>query len=517
MSACDAAKANNSSLGCDYFVVEPDTLSIVQGACFAVYVANTWTAPVTLTAEWGTTSLQIAAATRKPSGSGVSLTYTPLTNGQLQPGEVGIVFLNSFNAGGMLNIDCPVAPAMTAYDGAVHGTAIGKAFHIASDRPIVAYDMMPFGGGAGLTTGATLLLPTTAWDTNYIAVNPFEQSQLSPDLQNFIAITAAEDATGVTISPTADILAGAGVAGTTKGQPHTYVLNRGEYLQIVQPGELTGSPIQSNKPVGVWGGANCFNIGVNSNYCDSAHQQLPPVSSLGHEYVAVRYRNRYQGVEEVVPWRIVGGVDGTTLTYEPSTPPGAPTTINSREVQEFWAPGPFVVRSQDNQHPFYVSAYMTSSQDPNAGGPTDGGPNERGDPEFVNVIPPDQFLTSYVFFTDPTYPETDLVLVRTKGLSGFADVTLDCAGTLSGWQPLGTSGTYEWTRVDVATGDFAPVGGCDNGRHEIHSDAPFGVTVWGWGSEATSATIQTVDVSYAYPAGAHIMHITPVVVPASPK
>ena len=44
----------------------------------------------------------------------------------------------------------------------------------------------------------------------------------------------------------------------------------------------------------------------------------------------------------------------------------------------------------------------------------------QGDPEFVNVIPPAEYLSSYVFFTDPTYPETDLVVVRTLGSGGFA-------------------------------------------------------------------------------------------------
>ncbi len=36
----------------------------------------------------------------------------------------------------------------------------------------------------------------------------------------------------------------------------------------------------------------------------------------------------------------------------------------------------------------------------------------RGDPEFVNVVLPDQYLAAYTFFTDPTYPETNLVLTR---------------------------------------------------------------------------------------------------------
>jgi len=54
-----------------------------------------------------------------------------------------------------------------------------------------------------------------------------------------------------------------------------------------------------------------------------------------------------------------------------------------------------------------------------------GDPN--GDEEYVNVVPAPQFLDKYVFFTAPTYGTTNLVLVRTKGPSGFVDVSVNCA------------------------------------------------------------------------------------------
>jgi hypothetical protein len=60
----------------------------------------------------------------------------------------------------------------------------------------------------------------------------------------------------------------------------------------------------------------------------------------------------------------------------------------------------------------------------------------------------------------------------------FHDVTLDCAGTLSGWQAVGD---YEWTRIDLMTGNFQPVGGCSTGRREMSRDGRFGLWVWGWG------------------------------------
>ena len=159
------------------------------------------------------------------------------------------------------------------------------------------------------------------------------------------------------------------------------------------------------------------------------------------------------------------------------------------------------MRSQSTDHPFYFGAYMTGGADF----------ANIGDPDWVNVVPPKQFLKRYVFFTDPTYPETSLVVIRTKSIvtKQFAPVTLKCKGELDGWQPLGD---YEYTRVDLVTGDFQSVAGCTNGPQEMSSDQPFGVTVWGWGS-----TQQTKLVSYAYPAGAGFTPINQIVVPPTPK
>ena len=148
----------------------------------------------------------------------------------------------------------------------------------------------------------------------------------------------------------------------------------------------------------------------------------------------------------------------------------------------FWTADPFVVRSQDADHPFYLAAFMTGADFVNA----DQGAEEKGagDPEWVNVVPTDQYLASYTFLTDPTYPETSLVVVRKPRADGqFADVKLACAaGPLTGWTALGG---YQFTRVELVTAGFqAVIPGCNNGRHQIASASPFALTVWGWGSQA---------------------------------
>ena len=182
---------------------------------------------------------------------------------------------------------------------------------------------------------------------------------------------------------------------------------------------------------------------------------------------------------------------------------------------QFFAAGPFVVRSQDDKRPFYMSAHVTGASllDPTE---MDG----RGDAEFVNVIPPGEYLDRYVFFTDPTYPETNLVLVRTKGPNGFEAVELDCLGTVSGFKPIGSGGDYEYAHVDLVRHNFQPQGKCDNGRHEMKSAAPFGLTVWGWGTAETGQQLSgfySQYVSYAYPGGASVAPINEVVFVPTPE
>ena len=500
VAACDAAKANKSSVGCDYYAV-PAT-DFTGETCFAVYVANTWGSPVSLTASWGaqnfTSSLSSFAFI--PQGTGKNITYTAISNGQVPVGGVAILFLSGNG--------CP-KPTATATDTSVAGTQVTNAFHITASAPVVLYDIFPYGGGSSAVTSATLLLPTSAWDTNYVATSAWSETGFGNPWIGFVAM---QNGTQISIVPTAAIAAGTGVAPDNQGKLGVYNLNAGQLIRFQQPTDLTGRVVQSNYPIGGWGGHGCTNL--EQPACDGMHQQIPPVKALGHEYVAVRYRNRLSTFDEAPPWRFVGAVDGTTLTYDPPQS-GAPTTLNLGQMVEWDAKGPFVVKSQDDKHPFFFGAHMTGCF--SLPGDYSSPVGCAGDQEFVDVIPPDQYLNSYIFFTDPTYPETNLVFVRKKGNdNAFHDVTLDCSGVLTGWQNVDSAGNYQYTRADLQTGNFAKVGNCDNGRNAAHSDVPFALTIWGWGTNKSTGFFSEA-CSYAYPAGASVQPINGVVVPPTPK
>jgi IgGFc binding protein len=563
VNPCLNSLGQNTSNGCEFYAVEMDETPMSVGVCYAVFVVNQWQTgqPAKLQIDNGGAPYpdkEVAQFARIPSGTGTDITYAAFdpTVGLAQ-NQIAILFLsrdqlyadqdpNPTDPTVLANCPPGVTPAVQG-DGAIHGTGIGTAFHIKANVPIVAYQMLPYGGGHARVTGATLLLPINVWGNNYLAANAYSFPPMVPICDEpdggplgcsarsgpTMDIIAQENNTHITINPVTAIVAGTGVAGAPAGTPITYTVDKGQYLQFTQLTELTGSAIQSDQPVAVLGGSTLIDLPTTSLRADHAEQMLPPVSALGSEYAAVRYRSRSAPAEESVPWRVVGAVNGTVLSYDPAPPPGAPAMINQGQVIEIDDPGPWVISSQDLNHPFYFAQYMTGGEN----FMSFGFPGE-GDPEFVNVVSPAQFLPSYTFFTDPTYPETNLVIVAAFDFatSQFPTVTLDCAGVLGGWQALGMSGKYQFTRIDLSSGNYQGQNGCNNGVHTIKATlsgdgapmgdvARIGVTIWGWGSGATYAPDNGVSdeenpaftrwVSYAYPAGANFSKLNSVILPAN--
>ena len=528
--ACSSAEKNEGTIGCSFWTTSsvataggpPSTAPLYdyRNSCLAAFVANTWNSPVNIQVEFKGEKLDLSRSVAIPRTRGKEVDYE-LLEGPLPPGEVAIVFLHQSAdppAGNPDHIRCPFPAAVESNEPTIPlYSGEGAAFNVTMDRPVSAYSIYPYGGAKSYFPAATVLLPTSAWDTNYLVVDAWDaidrgRSGMNPSLQ----IIAANDDTEVRIRPNDDLIELPGGTASADGRTKIYNLARGEILQITQPRALVGSPIESDKPIGMFGGSTCtiYPSTDMTSYCDVSHQQIPPLRAWGSEYAAVRYESRgairagkessATAVEESVPWRLVGAADGTTLTYRPQRPQGAPATLSQGETVTFWTDKPFVVSSQDGQHPFYLASYMTSlwysvgfmmSVD-----------SKIGDPDFVNVIPVQQYLDSYTFFTDVTFGYTTLVVVRHDRGNGFKDVVLDCAGTITDWKPIDAEGRYQYAYVTmVRSGEPQPFGDqfCANGRHGIRSEEPFALTVWGL----------DVAASYGYPGGAGLRAISSVEIP----
>ncbi len=491
IDACESAALSKGSIGCSFWTLPPDDGEYGTGACFAAMIANTWDRPVTISAEWGADALDIRESVYTAKMVGEHPAYTRLS-GPLPPGEVAIVFLAEAEiVADPFAIRCPdKTKAAVKVDPIRHGTTKTKAFHLKTDAPVSAYSSFPYGGAESYYPASTLLLPVSSWDKSYIAVSTGKYG----DAQNLayekrtLQIVANEDDTEVSMRPNVSIDEGNDVAPVGAGEAQTWQLSRGQVLQITQRGGATGSPIVANKPVGLFGGAPCNFLPSDVPTCDLTQQQIPPFSQWGNEYALVPFAPRIQAVtgkpRENIPWMMVGAVDGTKLTYEPTKPPGAPDSLSAGQPVYFMTDRLVTVKSQDSKHPFYVGVHMSSAT---FGGGAPGRGMTKGDPDFVNIVPSDQFLDRYVFFADYTYPDTVLTVVRRKTDKGFLPVELEC-GAIDGFTPLGSSGEYEYAWVELTMGSVPKKigsGECGYGRHEARSDGPFSITVWGIGQDAS--------------------------------
>jgi hypothetical protein len=509
---------DSSNIGCEFYAYETygQIASVPSpgymednafGDCYAAIVVNASSVPVGVSVDRkGQAFPDLSHVAFLASGSGARVSYAPLPQGKIPPGQSATLFLAG-QSGRCPSVASPLVStsAPTIGDGmdAPKKSLLGYSFHLTTDAPVAVFDVFPY---TGVATGATMLIPARAWSTNHVAIDPGFVGYL----QGGFGVVAAEDGTSVSITPIEDI-GWEDYSATPAFTQVTRVMNRGDILQVVHK-RYNGSRVVADKPIGAWAMHQCFVMGspANSTECDNVHQAIPPLQSWGSEYAAVGHRARdgSPGQENGL-YRIVAAVGGTNLTYEPSAPSGAPTTIGANEEAWFRSAQPFVVRSQDAAHPFLLLTHMTTCSEL-----TSIAPECRGDSEMVPVLPTPQFLTSYTFATHPLFPETNLVVVRAKAQAGFADVSLDCAAApVSGWANIDRGGTYQYARVDLSTGNFASRGGCSNGWHRMASSAPFAVTVWQWGTAATEPAFVSQRRSIGYIAGGAVLplnSVTPV-------
>jgi hypothetical protein len=510
---CQAAADDGSSEGCEFYTHLPDTHTnqpdVASSGCFAAYVINNRDIPASLTLDFGKHPLSVGQFAVVPSIAGSKVTYQPLTNGTLGPNSVAIVFLAD-NAS-----QCPVPAAITDASLWTQGTQLTTAFHLASSIPVTVVDLYPY-LDARLDwpydpstpdlqqswAGGSLLYPVAAWDTSYVALSAGVQLS-SPNTANvagaglpWISVIASQDSTTLTIHPTNDIVGsvaidgGVGIDPAPAGQDHLYQLNQGDVLQLVEWLSLSGTTVKADKPIMVVGGSQTQqNFADPFNGIEASHLQLPPVHALGSEYVVVPHPDRTMSHPEAKWFRLVGVVDGTTLTYS-KRPSNGPQTLAAGQVADFFTDTDeevqFVVRSQDAAHPFILALTMTSCMYARASFYQTQCP---GDPEIVAAVPEAQWGISYGFYADPLFPTTQLVFTRRRS-NPPADVTLDCVGPVTGWTSVAYS-EFETVTVPMIQDDV-PLGSCTSGRHVAKSASPFGLTIWGWGQFA----------SYAHPAAA---------------
>ncbi len=374
------------------------------------------------------------------------------------------------------------APRANTYD--------GVAYRIESDIPITAYQFQPLDNTVQVfSNDASLLFPTHVLGTDYTAITGdaiLLGTDLEPQGDNsgaYVTIVATEDDTIVDLYATWGLYPGADKdIALDRGQVFTAVsLGPMTYPGLSGDGNLSGSRVAADKPVAVFSG-NVATIEPNPGQCCADHleHQMLPLVAWGSDYVAAPppVPNAAASDNPAV-YRITGAFDGTSLSYSPSAPPGAPTTIDAYETVRFQTAEPFTVTSSDETKPFAVTQFLLSNQAISPFG-------QPGDPAMIALPAAAQYETSYIFLVPAGYTVNYVTVARQAG----TDVALDGVSVAAGfWRPIGNVDGVDWEFIHMEV---------DTGSHTITSDEPSGIVSVGY----------STDVSYGYPGGSGVKSIS---------
>jgi hypothetical protein len=490
--ACAAASASGSMSGCDFVVPQPMHLAGDKAGCFVVYLANTWNEDVPVTKlERGGVTYEATAHAYVVTPDKPIAGWPPLPPTGVPVGKAAAIILSEDPQSGN---PCPnvIAPAVMA-DTGIEGTARGQAWHIATDGPVVAWDETMFGGLPTSLADARAVPPTSTWGTQYIAVVPRPGDPLAGTPgQQYGQIVALTDDTTITVTPSIDLPSGTSVVAAPKGSATQYTLGAGEIVQWAgTPLEMTGAIMTSTAPFAFIGGSSDLRIYVSYDIGGSVHvgatsDFIPPVRALGSEYaIAQRALTPANSVPQaravIAPYRIVGLVDGTTLTYDPpmnvNCPPTSPNspcsqnifqdpyhragmgpaTLARGQLVDFDEYGAFDVRSQDDAHPFYIAEM----------------------PHFTSLSPLKQLATDTAFaFTDGTFGTTAISIVRARSDAGFASVSVDGVSlddlSWSSFGDGGASALFQHQTTQIRW-NYKLAGTTSDGPHAVTSSGPFAV------------------------------------------
>jgi hypothetical protein len=455
---CAVPEGARGYLGCEYWATQTPNSQLDLAFEFAVALANPQSFEVTVRISGGALSEPVAEVLAPGAVRAVPL-----------PWVLGLVQGSPDNHGCLPNTRCAGwPPARTA-------VVRRGAYHIESTAPVAAYQFNPLnfereGGVSSFTNDASLLLSQRSLTRSYLvltAPNWAFSSELA--LGGFIAVTAVS---GETTSVNIQLPARAGVRGET-GTVTQENLTPGDVFVLVgdEAGDLSGALVEASGPVAVFAGHDCTNVPQSRVACDHLEEQVPPLETLGRDFVVAPLIDR-PGLASVV--RVVSPFDGAELRFDPPSVQRS-VRLAQREVLQFQTASAFHMTST---RPVLVAQFMEGQ-----GTPVPGARVGAGDPAMVYEVPTQQFRDRYDLLVPDTYTSNFLGVVVPHGASALLDGdALTPARTILG--------AWDLLSVPVAPGAH---------RLLTAEGVPLGVKVYGTARYT----------SYMYPGGLDLQLLPP--------
>ena len=515
LTACQAAEAKPSTVGCHFFAVDLDNsvdnfggiMSDAAAQQFAVAVANVNDYEVTVT------------ITRNTASFGQPITEEMVAQVAVPANDLKQINLPQREVDGCMGQNGPYVPESGS------GTFVSShAYKIESTAPIVAYQFNPI--IQQYSNDASILIPHQALGKDYLVMGwptsnpcgppPGDPLHISgiPD-HTFVTIVGEEEGTHVIVTPAHPVKASGGPSGfaipqTPRGMPIEFDIGPYDVVNLEsdqpevpitaclnyrdQNGDFTGTHVVSTKPVAVFsgnergngnGGANPAppdppNWNMETCCTDHLEEQMFPTAALGWKYAVSRSPVRSHGSswEEPDLYRILATVNGTTVTTS-LDPPFDHFALDRGQFVTFWAQSGFTVVSTGGA---VMLGQILVSQDM-----TDSG---IGDPSFMVFPAVDQYRDHYVFLVPTTFTDNYMVVA----MPTTATVMLDGSGEFPPACDTRQIGTIDAKSYKQVTCHLDP------GVHHLSTSEPSGLSVYGYYSVG----------SYDYCGGSDVDIINPV-------
>jgi hypothetical protein len=480
--ACESAERTRSNVGCEYWPVPLANTPALNPSVFdfRVVIAN----PNEVAAHVRITRGGATAWSGTVDASGLRDVALPWVDGQ----SFAFFPRESFVAAG--------------------------AYRLVSDLPVIVSQFNPFEyeneGAFSYTNDASLLLPAHVLTGRYVTstyapLSIRASSGAAVSVPGYVAVVGVRPGT-TTVRVTAGGAVAASsdgrIAGGARGATFSIALEQGEVAHVVaasppncaadRPGyrgvdgameppfvchereyDLTGTTLEADQPVAVFGGHVCAFVPWDARACDHLEEQMPPIETLGRDYVGAPMGDGSLADTNLV--RVVAGTDDTRVMTEGALGSG---TLNAGEFIEFEATRPFRISATQG---VLVAQYLRGQF---AGGPDSA---VRGDPAMTLLVPAEQFRSDYTFILPTSYrPDTNgqnyVLVTRPPGL----EITVDGMPATAPFAPVATS--------EVAVLALA------GGAHSIRASGEFGILAYGLGSRtsyATPAGLNLEPIEYA--------------------
>jgi len=314
---------------------------------------------------------------------------------------------------------------------------LNKGLHITSNDDVLTYIISE----QQYTTDGFLAYPTVGLGKDYYVISYNGLYSGSWNYPSQAAIVASQDNTAITVT-------------RPGGSPENVTINKGQVYSIFHPsgGDLTGTRVQSDKPVAVMGSVDCANVPTGTGTCDHLVEQMLATPDWDVEYVVPPLAADGQMT------RVIAAEDNTQVFKNG-------TLVATLNAGQYWTGSAIANPTQvehytTNGKKIQVAQYSTGNQINGATGP-------GFDPSFGMVPSRAMWLKKHIFKAQPNFSNNLLIVSPT---TDTANLTINGAAPSSPPTWSAIAGTdLSWTQITLAAGQV----------YTVENTTPIGLTVFG--------------------------------------